>query len=175
MTDSQGQMKQCNMVAFRLGERVYALPIESIVQIVEMVTITPVPLTTLPLQGVINVRGETVPAVNLRYHLGLPNNDFRLDTPIILARTGGRLVGLIVDEVIDVLSIPSGQLARPIDILPQGLDQTPMLAGLAQTAYGTVLALDPDRLFSPNRATVARVLDALPDPSPTECSRLAKV
>ena len=95
----------------------------------------------------------------------------RPDTPIILARTDGRSVGLIVDEVIDVLCISPGQWARQVDILPQGLDEIPGLSGLAQTAYGMVLALDPDRLFSPDRAAMlARVVvDALPGAPPAEC------
>ena len=76
MTDSQGQIKQWNLVAFRLGEQVYALPIESVVQIIEMVMITPVPLAASSLQGMINVRGATVPVVNLRCHLGLPRDRF---------------------------------------------------------------------------------------------------
>jgi purine-binding chemotaxis protein CheW len=170
LTDSQSQMKHWNLVAFRLSEQVYALPIESVVQIIEMVMITPVPLAAPSLQGVINVRGATVPVVNLRCHLGLPRTDLRPDTPIILARIDGRSIGLIVDEVIDVLSIPSEQWARQVDILPQGLDETPGLSGLAQTAYGMVLALDPDRLFSLDRAAVlARVVDALPGSPPAEC------
>ncbi len=170
MTESPGHMQQFSVVAFRLAERVCALPIESVLQIIQMVTITPVSLAR-SLLGVINVRGATVPVVNLACLLGLPDADLRLDTPIILARICGRSVGLVVDEVIDVLRIPSAQLSYPVDVLPQSLEQMPMLAGLAQTAHGMVLILDPDRLFSPGRAAaLTQMIDNQVDTPCADCS-----
>lgn len=146
------------LMTFRLDRRTYALPIEPIVQIIEMVTITPIPQVNHSVEGVVNVRGTAVPMVSLCRHLGLPDTRLQLHTPIILVQTRGRMVGLIVDEVIDVLKLPADQMIRPTDILPEGLGEAPLLLGLAHTASGPVLLLNLDCLFSFNEAQM-RALD----------------
>jgi purine-binding chemotaxis protein CheW len=140
----------------------YALPIESIVRIVEMVTITPIPRTNHAIEGVINYKGATVPAINLRRYLGLPTVSFGLDTHIIIAQTGERMVGLVVDRVSDVFEFPSVRISRPDDILPEGLGKAPLLRGLAQTPQGMVLILDLEDLLAPGQAeAVIQVADIL--------------
>jgi purine-binding chemotaxis protein CheW len=141
---------QYQLVTFLLEEQMYALPIKPIVQIIEMVTITPIPQVDQAVEGVINVRGESVLVINLRRHLGLPPTRLQLRTPIILVRSAGRMLGLIVDQVIDMLSLAPNLVSRPGDILPQDMDVTPLLQGVAHTLEGTVLLLDLDHLFKPH-------------------------
>jgi purine-binding chemotaxis protein CheW len=150
------------VVTFQMGQQMYALPIESIVRIVEMVTITPIPRTNHVIEGVINYQGVTIPAVNLRRHLGLPMVSFGLDTHIIIAQIGERMIGLVVDRVLDVSEFPSVRVSRPDDILPQGLGRVPLLRGVAQTPQGIVLVLDLENLLAPGQAEAfIRVADAL--------------
>ncbi len=140
-----------NLVTFLLERQIYALPIEPIVQIIEMVTITPIPQVDDAVRGVINVRGEPVLVIDLRRHLGLPQMHLQLRTPIILVQSGGRMMGLIVDQVIDMLSLLPGQIARPDAILPKDMNVTPLLRGVAHTPEGAVLLLDLDHLFQPHQ------------------------
>lgn len=152
------------MVTFRLNQQTYALPIEPIAQIIEMVTITPILEVEDSVEGVINVRGTAVPVVNLRRKFGLPEAPLQLDTPIILVQVDHRKVGLIVDEVIGVLSLASAQVIRTADILPERLDKAPLLQGLAHTSDGTVLLLEPERLFLPHqRQALAQAAATLPE------------
>jgi purine-binding chemotaxis protein CheW len=160
---------QRNLVAFRLDQQTYALPIEPIVQIVEMVTITPIPHVNAAVAGVITVHGVVVPVVNLRRHFGLPEAALGLHTPIILVQTGEQMVGLIADEVIDVLGLPAARVAQLADILPQGLGEAPILRGLAHVDENTVLLLDLEHLFLPHQArALAQVVAALPDATTSE-------
>ena len=62
-----------SLVTFRLDSQTYALPIEPLVQIIEMVTITPIPQINSSVEGMINLRGTAVPVVNLGRHFGLPD------------------------------------------------------------------------------------------------------
>jgi purine-binding chemotaxis protein CheW len=142
--------EQYQLVTFLLERQMYALSIEPIVQIIEMVTITPIPQVDEAVEGVINLRGEPVPVINLRRHLGLPPARLQLRTPIILVRSAGRMLGLIVDQVIDMLSLSPSQVSRPNAILPQEMDVTPLLQGVAHTPEGTVLLLNLDHLFKPH-------------------------
>ena len=164
LTDLENSADQRTLVAFRLDQQTYVLPIEPIVQIIEMVTITPIPQVNNMVEGVINVRGAPVPVVNLRRHLGLPEAALQLHTPIVLAHVGKLMVGLIVDEVLDVLSLSGGQIIHPADILLEGLGGGAMLQGLAHTSDGMVVLLDLDHLFLPHQAqALAQAVETPPE------------
>lgn len=162
MTSQKPFTGQQHLVVFSLNQRPYALPVESVTQIIEMVTITPLPQVIPAVEGIINVHGTTVPVVNLCRHLNLPENRRQLDTPIILTKTDGQTIGLIVDNVIDVITVTRDQITRPADVLPAELGDTPLLQGILHTQQDTVLILRSDRLLLPDQAeTLARILAAL--------------
>ncbi len=138
-----------NLVTFQLGRQIYALPIEMIVQIIPMVTITPTPQDDHTV-GVIQVRGRTIPVINLRPHLGLRKTALQLHTPILLVQNGQGTIGLIVDQVIDVLSLPADEVADFADLLSRGLREVPILQGMAYIQNSTVLLLNLDHLHLPH-------------------------
>jgi purine-binding chemotaxis protein CheW len=140
-----------NLVVFRLASYTYALPIEPIVQIVEMVAVTTIPQAIHSLEGVINVRGKAVPVVNLRRHLDLPPPSQAADAHIILLQIGGRTVGLVVDRVLTVLDLAGDQIIRTVDILPEELGDLPLIKGLVHARDGTVLLLDLANLLLPHQ------------------------
>ena len=155
---------QQDLVAFRLGRQAYALPIEPVVKIIEMVTITPIPQVSSAVEGVINVRGVAVPVINLRRHFGLPEVPWGLRTPIILVQIGGQMYGLIVDEVIDVLGLGADRISSVADILPEGMGQAPVLQGVAHVQDDTVLLLNIEHLLLPTHVEdVVQAVTALPD------------
>lgn len=161
---NEGFQGQHNLVTFRLGQETYALPVEPIVQIVPMVTITPLPEIGDPVAGVINVRGQAVPVVDMRWHIGSKQAPYLLHTPIILTQIGQGTVGLVVDEVLDVLGLPGSELIQPDKILPEGLGQAPVLNALALVSGHLAPLLDPEHLFRPEQQqTLARVVDLLPE------------
>lgn len=140
-----------NLLTFYIGEQLYALAVEPVVQIVSMVTITPIPQASAIAKGIINVHGEAVPVVDLCRHLGKSDSHFYYHTPIILINIKEHLVGLIVDSVSDMLSVPATSIVHPSDILPEGLCTAPLLIGLVYTPEGAVLMLNPDQLFQPDQ------------------------
>jgi purine-binding chemotaxis protein CheW len=164
MTNHSGDSSdQRDLVTFRLANQIYALPIEPIVRIVEMVTVTPIPQVSSAVEGVINVHGVAVPVVNLRRHFDLSPAPLGLRTPIILVQPGSQMFGLIVDEVLDVLSLSPGQVSRVADILPEGVGKAPVLQGVAHVQNDTVLLLDIAYLLSPaHMRKLAQALKALP-------------
>lgn len=166
-----GSSDRLNLVVFRLNRQSYALPVEHVMQIILMVAITSIPQVSDVVEGVINVHGAPVPVVNLGRHLGLRETPLQLYTPILLLRVGEWTVGLIVDEVLDVLSFAGDQIARPADILPEELGEAAVLQGLAYSEGGMVLLLDPDHLFRPEQMQVlAQVTDILAEEADEEIS-----
>jgi len=136
------------VLTFRLERQVYAIPIAPIAQLIEMVTIIPLPQMDNGIEGIINVRGTMTPVVNLRHYVGLEKQPRTLHTPIILMRvSGNRLVGLIVDEVLEVIALPDVP-APPSAFLPDGLKITQMVLGVAYQNGRTILLLDHEALFT---------------------------
>jgi purine-binding chemotaxis protein CheW len=145
----ENSSEERNLVTFRLGQQIYALPIEPIVQIMPMVTITPTPQDDHTVEGVVDVHGTAVPVVNLRSHLGLRKTALQLRAPILLVENDHDIIGLIVDQVMDVLSLPADEITDFADFLPgRGLCKVPILQGVAYIQNHTVLLLDSDCLKS---------------------------
>jgi purine-binding chemotaxis protein CheW len=147
--DQDSEMIQ--LVTLRLYRQILAIPIESLFQIIEMVTILPLPKAEPPVEGVINVRGKMTPVLDLRRLLRLPVMPYGLHTPILLVSLQNQMTGLIVDEVINVHAVPAQQIAKPSDFLPAHLGELPALKGIAQIAEGAAMLLDLDHLLDPGQ------------------------
>lgn len=146
-----------DLVIFRLNQLHYALTIQPIQQIIEMVTITPILKTEAWMEGIINYHGNSIPVINLRRHFNLPVVPYRWHTPIIIVNVTDHQVGLIVDDVLDVAAFSAEQIINPRVILPPDIPETPLLKGMIQTADYVTLLLDPEHLFD---QTQVRALNA---------------
>lgn len=104
------------LVVFRLHGQEYALPVEHVSEVLRMVAFAPVPDAPAWVPGVINLRGQVVTVVDLRARLGLPAGEYDLATPIIVADTPTGHVGLIADEVVELLTLPSGAIDSAEDM-----------------------------------------------------------
>jgi purine-binding chemotaxis protein CheW len=166
--DERPQAQACSLVVFDMGQQSYALPIEPVEQIVEMVTITPIPQENHLVEGVINVRGAMVPVVNLGSALGLGPTRLELHTPIVLVQSRGRSVGLIVDQVRDVLNLPVERVLKAEAVLPDDLNGAPLIAGVVRAAYGIVLMLDVEYLFASENVGLPAILEYLATVGETE-------
>ncbi len=136
-----------SVVAFRLDRQTFALPLQVIVQILPMMEITPIPHLSRIVTGSINVRGEAVLAISLRRHFNLEEKPPQLYTPLLLLNIQNRPLALIVDEVLDVMNLPLEQIDALENILPDGIENTPVLQGLGYFNEETILVLNPDQLF----------------------------
>lgn len=160
-TDQADSISQYHLVIFRLDRQVYGLTIDKVVQIFPMVKITPLPQMSQLVEGVINVRGKVAPVINVRRPLGLSEARLQLYTPIILVQLRGHLVGLIVDEVLDVQSFAADQVVHTSEILPEWMGNLPALDGLVYVDGLTILLINPEHLLQP--CQIQAVLQALPD------------
>ncbi|GAB4282861.1 MAG: hypothetical protein Kow0067_03370 [Coriobacteriia bacterium] len=129
-------------VVFRLEAQFYALPIDAVQEIQQIVEFRPVPDSSAALIGMVDVRGTVIPAIDLRLLIGLPAAEHGLETPMILCRAHGRLVALIVDEVEDVVSVPPGCIQEPSKLYTLA----DRMIGVCRLDVGLVLLLDADRL-----------------------------
>lgn len=146
LTDGAGECLYIErVVAFFLGGQRYALPIERVQEIQQIVEFSEVPSGGMGVVGMVNLRGSVIPAVDLRLLVGLPLEEYTLETPMIMCRLGGQVVALVVDEVQDVLELPEGclQAAPPMHALSS------KMIGVARLADGLVYVLEVDALVAP--------------------------
>jgi purine-binding chemotaxis protein CheW len=134
-------------VVLRLSERECALPVSDVVEVLRMVALTPVPESPSWVVGLLNLRGRGVVVTDLKGRLGLAVQEPDLSSVIVVVRSGGREVGLIADEVIDVLDVPVDRIERP-DALIAG---SHLITSVAHLGDRTILAIDLPRLLGDDR------------------------
>lgn len=89
---------------FRLADEYYGLLVSFIENIEKMMPITRVPNTKEYIKGVVNLRGEIVPVIDLREKIGVRKEEFGEETRILIVNWKNEFkVGLIIDEVLDVV------------------------------------------------------------------------
>lgn len=92
-------------IVVKIGREQYGINIKYIQNIVRMQRITRVPKAPYYIKGVINLRGEIIPVMNIRLRFGLPEEEDTIDTRIIIVKLGSSEIGLIVDQVKEVTEI----------------------------------------------------------------------
>lgn len=144
------------LLVFKADDQLYGLPVISVVRIIEMVTITPLPGAPEVIKGIINLHGKTVPVMDLRHRFNLPARSYGLHTPIILVDLISQdyILGLIVDTVEDVLEVSVNDLELTETIVPNELvaqitTRAAYLAGVAKVDRRLILVLNVQALLSP--------------------------
>ena len=94
------------VVSFRLGNEEYGVDISQVQEIIRMVEITHVPRAPRFMEGVINLRGQLIPIIDLRTRFSMPRADQTKSTRIVVTEIGSKRVGIVVDSVSEVLNIP---------------------------------------------------------------------
>ena len=101
----QAQEEKRQLVVFRLAAEAYGLDIGLVREIIRPQAITHVPNTPGFVEGVINLRGTICPVVDLRKRLGVEVSEQTNESRIVIVDSSGEEVGVLVDAVIEVLSI----------------------------------------------------------------------
>jgi purine-binding chemotaxis protein CheW len=136
--------EEAQLLTFRLDDQEYALDISNVVQVVRMVAITPVPKAPDVVEGVINLRGKVVPVINLRKRCGLANRPYGLNDHLLIAKMDGRVMGLIVDVVSEMLTVPMSDL----DFSSEIGSQMEYLSAVGRLGDRLLLVLDPGTILT---------------------------
>ena len=104
------------LVSFNIGVEEFGFDITKVQEIKRMVEITQVPQTPPYVEGVINLRGEVIPIIDLRKRLDVELKDNDENTRIVVVDIERQVMGMIVDSVSEVLRIPSSTIESPPEI-----------------------------------------------------------
>jgi len=135
-------------LVFRLGDDEFGLPIDTVVEVAQVPSpITRVPRTPRFLEGVANLRGETLPIVDQRRRFEMPAVDLGEQRRLVVIRTARHRAGIIVDGVSDVLRARAAQIEPPPELTDAVSRLVSGILNLEQ-AQRMVLLLDPGELLT---------------------------
>jgi len=141
-----------DLVAFRLAEQRYALPLMAVERVIRAVDVTPLPDAPPVVCGVMDMHGDVLPVLNIRGRFGLPDRKIDPADQFLIAQTTQRTMVLVVDEALGVIRVPRSALIDAAQIVP-GLDY---VQGVVKLDDGLVLIHDLEKFLSMDEA---RTLD----------------
>jgi len=135
------------MVVFRLASEQYGVRISQIQEITKLIKITRVPRAPGYVEGVFNLRGDLIPVIDLRRRFAMPSGDHTDRTRIMVAELKQNKAGIIVDEVLEVLQIPSGCLEEMPGIVNES-QETAYINGIVKTGERLIMGLDLNSILA---------------------------
>jgi len=134
------------LVIFDLGDEYYGIDIAAVEGIIKMQGITTVPHAPEFVEGVINLRGEVLPVIDLRKRFGLPPHEAAHETRIVVVEMDGGKAGVIVDDVSEVLRVPEEAIEPPSPIVAGA--ESGMIMGIAKVDDRLIILLDMVRMLT---------------------------
>ena len=105
------------LISFVVGGEEFGLEILKVKEVIRTREITWIPKAPTFIKGVINLRGDVIPIFDLRDRFGLDYTAYTLMTRVIVAEIDGKLVGMVVDAVSQVIRIPAAQIEAPPNVI----------------------------------------------------------
>ncbi|MEI0581323.1 chemotaxis protein CheW [Brachyspira pilosicoli] len=134
-----------NLVTFRLGNNEYAIDIMQAKEIIKMEKITLIPNAPNYVEGVINLRGNIIPIVDLKKRFNLEENEGEKNTGIIIVKIDDVDMGIIIDAISKVVSISNSNIQPPPPML-SGIGQK-YIKGVAKLEDKLLVVLDLEKLI----------------------------
>jgi len=146
---ASGKRDLRQLVVFQLGGEGYCVDISKVREINRVVEITHIPQSPPFVEGVINLRGQIIPIIDLRRRFDLTDNIAKEsnETRIMVVDTNGTLVGFIVDAVKEVLRISADQIEPTPDLVTSDIDRK-YIEGVATVEDRLLIILNSDLIFA---------------------------
>jgi purine-binding chemotaxis protein CheW len=144
--DKETVAAEKQMVLFKLGGETYGLDIATVHEIIRMQPITRVPKAPQYVEGVINLRGKTIPVVDLGKRFGMEKTSRDKCNRIVVVNLQDTIMGIIVDSVTEVLSIAADCIQPVSEVMTTANSEC--LAGIAKLTDKLVILLELNALLS---------------------------
>jgi len=115
--------EEIQLVIFKIGDEEFGVNIHQVKEIVRLVPITPIPRAPEFIEGVVNLRGQILAVMDLAKRLELPSRPRSEKTRIIVVEVEDNIVGMIVDEVTEVLRLPLEKIEKTPQIVESEIEQ----------------------------------------------------
>jgi purine-binding chemotaxis protein CheW len=137
-------------MTFKLGDELFAINVSQVREVLEVLQITKVPTAPAYMRGVVNVRGQAIPVVDLRLRFGLPNIADTVTTRVIVMELNidgeTAIIGGLADSVHEVIELDSSNINPPPRIAMRW--RTDFILGMGKRGDEFIIILDVNAVFS---------------------------
>ncbi|MBF0559571.1 MAG: chemotaxis protein CheW [Nitrospirae bacterium] len=145
-------------LTFKLADEIFALDVAKVREILDFTTVTKVPQTPDFMRGVINLRGNVVPVVDMRLKFGMTMTEKTVNTCIIVTEVtiNGEtaVIGDLADSVQEVIELEPDQI-EPAPKIGMSI-RTEFISGMGKRNGEFIMILDMDRVFSSEELAVVQ-------------------
>ena len=145
-------------ISFSVGEEEYGLELLRVKEVIRVREITWLPKAPSFVKGIINLRGDVIPIIDLRDKFGLDPREDTAQTRVIVVELEGRLTGLVVDSASQVVRIPGDQVDPP-PAVPGSFSQE-LITGVGKLEDSLIILLNPDAILTADEKVALSALDA---------------
>ena len=137
-------------ITFKLGDELFAINVSQVREVLDLTQITKVPTAPEYMRGVVNVRGNAIPVVDLRSKFGLPAAADTVSTRIVVMELEldgeTTVIGGLADSVHDVIELEPAQINEPPRIAMRW--RTELIQGMGKQGDQFIIILDINRVFT---------------------------
>lgn len=130
-------------LVFEVAGEQYAVHASQVTEIVRLQTVVALPDVPLYIKGVMSLRGRVIPIMDMRLRCGLGAEDYNDRTVVIVLEVQGRVTGLVVDTVVEVIEIPDDT----VDASTVTDSTNSVIRGLGRRETGVVILVDAVKLL----------------------------
>lgn len=149
--------EKIQVVSFHLGREEYGVDISQVQEIIRMVDITHVPRAPHFMEGVINLRGQLIPIIDLRTRFGMERAEHTKNTRIVVTEIATKRVGIIVDSVSEVLNLPVENVEEAPEMIA-GVG-TEYISGVGKVGDRLIILLELQKVISTQEKQELETLD----------------
>lgn len=149
--------RRLHLVTFKLMGEEFGLPILDVREIIRMTPITPVPQAPGFVEGVVNLRGQIIPIVDLKKRFGLMGSEQTEETRIVVVELANTVIGLVVDAVSEVLRIPADTVAPPPGMVAGSIGAD-YIKGIGHYDSKMIILIDMHKVFNQNELGALDIL-----------------
>ncbi len=144
-------------ISFSVGDEEYGLELLRVKEVIRIREITWLPKAPTFVKGIINLRGDVIPIIDLRDKFGLPAKENTAMTRVIVVEVESRLMGMVVDSASQVVRIPADQIDPPPPVLG-GFSQE-FITGVGKMEDKLVILLNIDAILTVDEKQALSTLD----------------
>ena len=138
--------RERSYVAIIIGDEMYGIDVRKVKEVLKISEISFVPNSLPFMKGVINLRGKIVPLIDMRLKFNLEDKEHDSSTSIVVVRVKRSLIGMIVDGVLDVVSLSLSNV-QEVPIYPKNLDAD-CIKGISQIDDKIIIVMNVDKILS---------------------------
>jgi purine-binding chemotaxis protein CheW len=154
-----GENTQLQLVTFQLGEELYGVDIMDVKEIVKVQDVRPIPNAPYYVEGIINLRGEIIPIIDLHKRFKIQSversEDIEMEGGFIILNIDGSKIGIIIDKVERVVTVKGEDVKDPPQML-SGIG-TEYIEGVVREETGYLIMLNTRKLF--NAKELQKIID----------------